>query len=196
MSVSVGCWRSLAIGRPHSSWTLELGEDLVGSLPARPAVRWLLVTWFRFSGHRRLVEGVVQGHESTQGQGKWCRHPRQEEGGGIDGLADHEPRRAARTTPVAAAGAVAALRARYRPATERASEAHDVVGARLSPEFRDHVRRQVDPVHTNAPPAERDRDATSPDPSSSAAPVPARSVRNATTGSTIAGSNSSGHLAS
>jgi hypothetical protein len=98
--------------------------------------------------------------------------------------------------PVAAAGAVAALRARYRPATERASEAHDVVGARLGPEFRDHVRRQVDPVHTNAPPAERDRDATSPDPSSSAAPVPARSVRNATTGSTIAGSNSSGHLAS
>jgi Phosphotransferase enzyme family len=70
VSVSVGCWRSLAIGRPHSSWTLELGEDLVGSLPARPAVRWLLVTWFRFSGHRRLIEGVVQGHGPTQRQGK------------------------------------------------------------------------------------------------------------------------------
>jgi hypothetical protein len=72
VSVYVGCWRSLAIGRPHSRWTLELGEDLVGSLPAGPAVRWLLVTWFRFSGHRRLVEGVVQRHEPTQGQGKRC----------------------------------------------------------------------------------------------------------------------------
>jgi hypothetical protein len=32
VSVYVGCWRSLAIGRLHSSWTLELGEDLVGVL--------------------------------------------------------------------------------------------------------------------------------------------------------------------
>jgi hypothetical protein len=32
VSVYVGCWRSLAIGRLHSSWTLERGDDLVGVL--------------------------------------------------------------------------------------------------------------------------------------------------------------------
>jgi hypothetical protein len=64
---------------------------LVGSAPARLTVRWLVVTWLRGSRHRRLVKGVIQRHEPTQGQGKRRRHPRQNEGGGIDGLADHEP---------------------------------------------------------------------------------------------------------
>jgi hypothetical protein len=73
-----------ASGRDPKAYRRDKKWRLVGSLPARPAVRWLLVTWFRFSGHRRLIEGVVQRHEPTQDQGKRRRHPGQP-GYGSDG---------------------------------------------------------------------------------------------------------------
>ena len=54
----------------------------------------------------------------------------------------------------------------------------------------------VDPVNAHAPPAERQREATGSDAELERGPVPASSARKLTAGSTTAGSNSSGHLAS
>ena len=68
----------------------------------------------------------------------------------------------------------------------------DLVGARLRLQPRDHRRREVDAVHADAAPGERQRDAAGADAELERGAVAGEPARKSTVGPTTAGSNISG----